>query len=265
MKKICIVMTHYKRVSQLQRTLSSINSSLYKNINVIVVDDASEETLPEFQVDYPVDIIYIGKDEKKWTNPEVVYNKGIIKALSYHPDIIFIQNAETMHVGDVISYAAENVNNTNYIVYACLSLDKKSTFDESADIEQLANDCKKEASTEGQIAWYHHPIYRPCYLDFCAAISVDNMIKINGYDERFIYGIAYGDNYLKHRIGLLGLKFETPEYPFVAHQWHYEDWYWKKRNGDLYSKNCTLFSELTKTDQIKAEHIITPDFEGIIN
>ena len=256
-------MTHYRRVYQLQRTLSSINKSLHKNINVIVVDDASGCTLPEFNVDYPLDIIYITEDEKKWTNPEVVYNKGIIKALSYHPDIIFIQNAETMHVGDVISHAAENITDNNYIVYACLSLDERSTFNDSIDINQLANDCKREASVEGQVAWYHHPTYRPCYLDFCAAISTDNMIKINGYDERFIYGIAYGDNYLKHRIGLLGLKFETPEYPFTAHQWHYEGWYWQKRNGELYAKNSALFSELVKTDQIKAEHIITSDFESI--
>lgn len=264
MKKVCVVMTHYKRVEQLKRTLFSIERSFYKNINVIIVDDASDEPLPDLKTfSYPIDVIYITKEEKQWTNPEVAYNKGIIKALSYSPDVIIIQNAETMHIGDVISHAIENITNENYIVYSCLSLDKSSTFDESVDVEQLANTCKHEASSEGQIAWYHHPTYRPCYLDFCAAISTSNMIKINGYDERFIYGIAYGDNYLKYRIESLGLKFETPSFPFTAHQWHYEDWYWKKRNGALYEKNHLLFSELMKDKQIKAEHIITPNFEDL--
>lgn len=258
-------MTYYKRERQLLRTLNSLEKSLYKDFNIIIVDDDSSDNLQLPTTSFPIELIIISKEEKTWNNPEPAYNKGILKALTYNPDIIILQNPECMHIGDILSYTAENITEENYIPFRCIALDKEATFNESIDILKLIDDCNHGASKEGTISWYNHPIHRNCHLDYCSAISRENMIKINGYDERFMTGMAYSDNYLVHRIKCLGLKIEAPEYPLVAHQWHYEDWYWKKRNGHLYGQNLLLLNELSTTKDYKAQHLITPNFENIIN
>lgn len=261
---ISIVMAYYRRNPQLRRTLLSMEKSLYKDFNVIIVDDASEEDIILPEVSFHIDIISISKEEKTWTNPEPAYNRGFYKALvEYSPDIIILQNPECMHIGDVLSYTAENISDENYIPFRCIALDKQTTFDESIDIIPIIDTCQHGASIEGPIAWYNHPVYRNCHLDYCAAISAKNMIDINGYDERFMTGIAYSDNYLVHRIQQLGLRIEAPEFPLVAHQWHYEDWYWKNKNGHLLGQNLVLLRELTQTKETRAQHLITPDFENI--
>jgi glycosyltransferase involved in cell wall biosynthesis len=261
---ISIVMAYYKRQAQLLNTLKSIEKSECKDFNLIIVDDASGDDLNLPETKFPIDIIRIYEEEKIWANPEPAYNMGIqLALLKYSPDVIILQNPECIHVGDVLSYAEKNVSDSNYIPFRCIALDKESTFGEDVDIVSIANNCTWGASKEGEIAWYNHPKYRNCHLDYCSAISVKNMIRLNGYDERFMIGMAYSDNYLVHRIKLLDLEIHEPEYPFVAHQWHYEDWYWKKRNGHLYGRNCELLKELVKTNDIKAEHLITPDFESV--
>lgn len=262
--KVAIVMTYYKREQQLKRTLRSIEESKFKDFVVIVVDDASEDGMILPETEYKIDLITVKKEDKTWTNPEPAYNLGIDRALKkYNPEVIVLQNAECLHIGDIISYAAEHITNDNYIPFKCLALDEKTTFDESIDLILLTQSVTVSATAEGQLAWYNHPVYRPCNLEFCSAISSENMMTLNGYDERFAYGIAYGDNYLKYRIDLLGLNIEVPDTPMVAHQWHFYSWYWNRKTGELCAKNAALYNRLITEGRVKAEHLITKDFESI--
>lgn len=253
--KVVIVMTYYERQYQLSKTLKSLTHTAHKDFEVVVVDDGSkEDIIPVTVSSFPLHILKI--KNKTWTNPEPAYNTGLNFAMTLKPDVIIIQNAECYHVGDVISYAT-TVTDKTYIAFGCLSLDKETTFKEHDAIE-LSKNCTRRAQFDGDLAWYNHPVYRPNAFDFCAAVTADNMKLLNGYDERFSAGHAYGDNNLIERVGVLGLKVEITERPFVVHQWHYSQElpaYFVRLN----TKNKLLLLEIRKENSYRAKHIYTKD------
>jgi glycosyltransferase involved in cell wall biosynthesis len=253
-KKIAIVMTYYQRQYQLTKTLLSIAKSNHKDFEIIIVDDGSPDDIVLPELPYKATVIKI--TDKKWTNPEPAYNTGIIRVLENNPDIIILQNAENYHVGDILTESL-SVTPETYISFGCYSIDEQTTFSDH-NIFEIVFKNNTGAVVDGANSWYNHPVHRPVSYDFCSAITAGNLRKLNGYDERFSDGWAYGDDYLLHRIRKMGLLIEVTENPFVVHQWHYnrsrpEDW------GDRVARNSKLFSELSQTDDIRAEHIYTSD------
>lgn len=247
--KIVVVMTYFERQFQLARTLLSLNDSK-AYFEVVIMDDGSRDEIiiPDnlrFNT-YPLRMC-----RKSWTNPEPVYNSGIKHALTLNPDVIVLQNAECYHIGDVLKYA-ERVTNKNYLSFGCFSLSKESTFNNLLPVNSIG------ASRDGQDAWYNHSVYRPVGYDFCAAITTENLLKLNGYDERLSYGCGYGDDYLLARVKMLGLNVEIVNYPYVAHQWHYNCPV-PENKGELVAKNKSLYCELLKENNYRAEHLITQD------
>lgn len=257
--KIGIVLTYYDREKQLLNTLHTMSLSKHEDFfAVVVVDDNKELIIDVEKYKFPIDVIYT--KNKTWINPEPAYNYGILKAISNNPDAIIIQNAECKHEGDVISYVAENITNEKYISFACFSLDQHHTFEDGINLHNVALSTERAATHDGDLAWYNHPVYRDCQFDFCSAISTKNMIKLNGYDERFMYGWGYGDDYLKLRIKQMEIEFSTPEYPYVFHQWHYNTHSVVDNRAQLIQRNNELFNSLVNRIDYKAVHIITPDF-----
>lgn len=254
MPKVSVIMTYFNRQAQLEKTLRSIGESALKDIEVIIIDDLSDEEIKRPEAEFPVKIIRI--TEKTWTNPEPAYNKGLIEALNNNPDIIIIQNAECYHVGDVLLYATR-VTDESYISFSCFSIDRETTFRQH-DINEVIRNNNRAATQTGECAWYNHPEFRPVGYDFCVAMTKKTIITLNGYDERFSDGIAYGDDYLIARARMLGLKIEIPVNPFVVHQWHYTNNAHPK-TAELITKNSNLLNELLSLNQPRAIHLITPD------
>jgi len=250
--KVVIVMTYFERQFQLNKTLESLKYSHHRNFEVVVVDDGSKEDIVHNITEYPLTVLKT--ENKRWTNPEPAYNTGLYYAMKLKPDIIMVQNAECYHVGDVISYA-ERVTDETYISFGCFSLDEKNTFQEHNIIELLRTHTNR-ARSDGELAWYNHPLSRPCAYDFCMAITSSNMKKLNGYDERFSTGWAWGDNYLLARVKMLGLKVEITETPLVVHQWHYNQPV-PPDSVRLNARNLLLYQELIKERKYRAEHIFT--------
>ncbi len=249
-------MTYYDRQFQLNKTLLSIGLSAYKNFEVVIVDDNSPQTIVLPKLTYKVTVL--NTENKCWTNPEPAYNMGINYAMSLRPSVIILQNAECFHVGDIISYATK-VNDKNYFSFACYSINKESTF--NGWLNGINNECAKH---NGHEAWYNHPIYRPSGYDFCSAITSINMLRLNGYDERFSDGCGYGDDYLLDRIKKIGLKVNIITKPYVVHQWHYtqED---TSDKSALVEKNRTLFQTLSAISNYRAQHKYTEDIESSLN
>ena len=85
--KISIVMAYFNRKEQLIQTITNINKSSHKNIELVIVDDASEKDQdPNLFVndvvrhDISVNIISVAKEDKTWVNPCIPYNIGFKQA-----------------------------------------------------------------------------------------------------------------------------------------------------------------------------------------
>jgi len=230
---VAIIMPYFDRQELLNNTLQSINNFGVKDITVVVVDDNSPKavTIPE-GLHFKTKILTIR--DKYWRNPEPSYNKGIDWVIHQTDcEKIILQNPECYHEGDVITYTKENLTKDNYLTFACRSLNKKGHFDR----------------------WYNHSVHRPVALEFCAAIHRENLIALNGYDERLSFGIGYGDDYLLYRIKLMGLKVEIVDSVEVVHQWHpvvVQD-----NRKKLLEANKLLFAELKKTKEVRAMRFFT--------
>lgn len=257
MKKLVVVMTAFNRKTQTVRTLKSINESKHENFEVILVDDGSTEDIEIPEINYTLHVIRLPQ-KTQWRDSSVAYNTGFAKAIDLGADIVMIQNAECAHMGDVISNAVKNVDGSNYITYACLSLNESDT-DNELIWYKIAGETEFGATTNGETAWYNHSAIRPMGYHFCSAISVENLKKINGFDERFSDGIAFDDDYLKHRILTLGLDIYICDAPFVVHQYHETMHRMIDNNQELYERNRQLYFELIELNEYAAKHIYTPD------
>ena len=135
--KISIIIGYYNRKKQLLYTLETIKKSLYKNIEVIIIDDCTnnpDDMIYESDfIKYNIDIklIKIISSEKTWINPCVCYNKGINLATG---DIIILQNPEVCHIGDAISYVVNNLKANQWLTLNCYGL---NNFEENEDIYKL--------------------------------------------------------------------------------------------------------------------------------
>jgi glycosyltransferase involved in cell wall biosynthesis len=252
--KVSIVMTYYNRQAQLNKTLESFKDYNPKDFNVIIVDDGSDEPI-DLTEKYDFDIKILRITNKIWIQGDPSWNTGFFYALQSCPDVVILQNAECYHVGDVLGYA-QTVTDKTYISFGCFSLNELETFREH-DIHDLLRRNDFICSHDGDLAWYNHPKHRPYAYHFCAAITAKNLVKLNGFDERFSFALAFDDDYFLHQVKCLGLKVEITEKPFVVHQWHYS-----KINPDknkLWDVNRELFNELKKEKNYRAKHVLTYD------
>jgi glycosyltransferase involved in cell wall biosynthesis len=234
-----IVCTYYNRQEQLLRTLESFTQYDPNEFRVVIVDDGSDE-----DIKLPItrfEVVVLKTYRKTWLQGDPAWNIGFYYALLKNPNVVILQNAECYHEGDILSYA-KRVTDKTYISFGCYSQSKNG--------KTINNKC---ASFGGDSAWYNHPVYRPTGYHFCSAITANNLRKINGFDERFSFGVGYDDDYLLHQIKCLGLKVEITEEPFVIHQWH------EQMMGKDYNGNEALFNELIKQNNYKAEHLLTID------
>jgi len=239
---IAIVCTYYNRQEQLMKTLESFNQYDPNEFRVVIVDDGSEEDIKLPDTNFEVVILKVYS--KTWSQADPAYNIGLYYALLKYPEIVIIQNTECYHMGDVLNYA-KRVDNETYISFGCYSQGEGEAIG-----SVINNRC---AAFGGDSAWYNHPEYRPVGYHFCSAITADNLIKLNGFDERLSFGTGYDDDYLLHQIKCLGLKVEITAEPFVIHQWH------EQMMGSDYKGNEIIYNELIKENNYKAEHLLTID------
>jgi GT2 family glycosyltransferase len=259
--KISIVTSYYNRKPQFINTLKTISkSNQINNVEVIVVDDGSapEHKLDDIPEIFPFVKVITLKNEDKWyINPCIPFNKAIRAATG---DIIVLQNPECFHVGDILSDIVSRINDSNYLTYGVYSVSKEITegfyklpFEHkhifSIIKSQLVPFNNNSYISEGVCCWYNHSIHRPAAYHFIAAITKSNMDKLNGFDERYAYGIGFDDDEILFRIKKMGLDVKIIDEPFGVHQWHYSEnnFFSRVDNAALAShKNNDIFQNITK-------------------
>jgi len=256
--KVVIVLTYYDRQYQLQRTLRSFCKTDHDDFEVIIIDDCSPDS-PDIGIhNFPIEV-YRTKN-KNWIDGSPAYNLGFLHALEKNPNVIIIQNAESYHYGDVISYAT-TVTDETYISFGCYNLSREWTFREH-DLSWIVANYNNHAVDNEQNAWLNHKTIRPVGYHWCSAIAAKNIRILNGFDERFSDGYCFEDDELLARIRKLGLKIEITDTPFVVHQWHDRN-YVPDNWQELFDINRLLCEQVQQSDQVIAIHKYTKNFRGV--
>jgi GT2 family glycosyltransferase len=85
---------------------------------------------------------------------------------------------------------------------------------------------------------------------FCNAISRNNLIKVNGFDERYATGHNWDDAEILHRIKqVCNLEFVAT--PMVIHQYHHKS-YGHPDNIEPDQNNKDLYFSITVDGPIQA-------------
>ena len=270
--KISIIIGYYNRKKQLFYTLKTIKKSLYKNIEIIIVDDCTdnpEDILNEndfYNLDMDIKLNSNKKEQKTWINPCICYNKGISQATG---DIIILQNAEVCYIGDVLSYVINNLRLNDWLTFNCYGLnnfeDNEYIYSQNnnKDIYEYINKLWKEKSNYHIVpggnntfkdsvgGWLNHFLYNfVAYHYFGAIFRDDLMNKMNGgFDTDYANGICFDDNDFIKRLIVNNFKFTTNTFsdsePFVIHLYHEKtkslihdrDEKWNI-NKKIYDKKC---------------------------
>lgn len=202
---ISIVMTASNRSKQVYFTLKTFANSVYKNIQVIIVDDSNIDAIDIEKLstnNYPFNIVLIkiNRANKSWHNPLVNYNIGFkfIKGGK-----VIIQNAEVCHIGDVLSFVNKNITDDNYYV-----LDVKASLDFNTN-EQIYNKNTDECSIFNEnlfLYWYQSEHQHNRNLHFLTALTIETFNKIKCFNYDYSMGSWYDDDDFLLKIISKGIK-----------------------------------------------------------
>ena len=79
--------------------------------------------------------------------------------------------------------------------------------------------------------WYQHSEHCNRMLHFCTAITKENYLKLNGFDEEYSKGIAYEDDDFREKILVSDLKIILRDDLLITHMYH--DTVYQQENHDL--------------------------------
>ena len=177
-------------------TLKTIANSVFKNIQVIIVDDSDIDKISIDKLkEYPfyIDFIEIIRDNKIWNNPCVNYNLGFkyIKGSK-----IIIQNSEVCHVGDLLNYISLNVNDNSYYVFDVKVSNNFNTNEYIYNKPVLNTNIFLEDIYNNSICsgWYQHYIHRNKNYHFLTSITSETFKKIREFSYDYSFGNDYDDD-----------------------------------------------------------------------
>ena len=251
-------MAYYNRRQHLINTLYSMNKSSYKNFEVIIVDDGSDDEHRiedlQNQFDFSIKLFRIEKHEKKHINPCVPTNIAISKSVG---DIIIIQNPECFHYDDVFAHVVKNLSKNDYFAYSTVNMNlvnELKNIDWSKNYDFQINNIIKIDINENRpnippkSGWYCHNIFRPLAYNFCSAILREDLKDLNGFDERYAHGIDRDDHEFLTRIIRKGMNIKFIDSAIVIHQSHVSFSYQNPRTHELRKNNYKIFNELTSKE-----------------
>ena len=215
---VSIVMTSSNRSVQTYFTLETISDSIYKNIQIILVDDSTTDQLDKEKLkEFGIHIDFIELKNKFWINPCVNYNIGFRHVKGGK---IIIQNAEVCHIGDVIKDVIDKVVDDNYYIYNVYALYGPVENNELYDAKKnKIMDPQHVITIYGK--WYQHPEHRPANLHFLTAITAKTFEKITEFNVDYSIGIEFDDDDLVFRIIINNINIVNMSETIMGlHQWH---------------------------------------------
>jgi len=256
---ISVCMATHNRKRQLQNSLRALEFHAKDlPVEVIIVDDNSDETFTKRELNkYKLNILYKIRKDRTRQDPVIPNNMAFDMAKG---DIFIMTCGEILMVENVLSHAAANLNDKNYLCYGVYAFGQEQ-FDyinnltwippQFEEINRQINLLSINHNIAGECpGWYIHSTYRPVALPFCSAISRSNMEILSGYDERFMFGVGHADDDFLRRVKDLGLKVEIIDHPLCVHQPHQMTDY---TNPDLIKLNLDIYNDNASAKTIKAD------------
>lgn len=246
---ISIVMTSHERSKQVYFTLETINRCLFKDLQVIIIDDSSNDKLNVDELSnfgFHIELIKIKREFKYWANPCINYNIGF---QYIRGGKVIIQNGEVCYIGDILSYVNNNVVDTNYYVFdvkASRNFYSNNLLYEMPYIE--TNIYNENIWLDNvPLGWYQHSIYRNTNYHFLVATTRDTFNKIGGFSYDYSFGSCFDDDDLVlkikyNNINIINVKNEIEKIGGI-HLYHgytenitNTNAYTKPQNENLFSK-----------------------------
>jgi len=232
---ISIIMSHRNRPDLLLLTLLKLNSSIFNNFEVVIVDDRSEKHLKpnfidELYFNYPIKLITIeNEDIEDIVCSSYVYNLAFKNSIG---DIIIIQNPECLHFGDIPDYVSNNFNYDDYLCFPCYSSNTKDINNYIINNEINIIDIDKKLDEQNIDEkygfnfprWYQHKDISNRCLHFCTVISRNYFEMIDGFSEEYNNGFCFEDDDLIFKIRnilkLNVISLDTNKNIGVVHMFH---------------------------------------------
>ncbi len=196
---VSIVTTTFNRAPLLEKTLESFAYQQFKDYEVIVVDDGTDQETPALcGRSWPFPLGYVRLDRVKqpgYGNPAYPNNVGIRLAQA---DTIILQNAEVMHSRQEVILS----------LLGCVE-DNNAVF---AQVHAMNAD-------GGGGQWYCHKTFSPRPFFFCGAIRKKWFDDLRGFDEHRFPGYGFDDVQFADRLTARGVRFDFTAIE-VAHQFH---------------------------------------------
>jgi len=218
---ISIIMTASNRSNQTYFTLKTIQNSMHKAVQLIIVDDSNIDPITKEELEkYPfyIDFISIKKENKNWVNPVVNYNIGFqyIKGTK-----IIIQNAEVCHIGDILSYMNSQMISEHY--YICDVRASKSIGTNDIIYQYNTNNIDIYNSNELFNMWYQGR-ERIVNYHFLSAMTIDSFNKIKNFSYDYTMGISFDDDdfllkIIANKIKIINLFYDEFNFGGI-HLWH---------------------------------------------
>lgn len=275
---ISICMAYYNRKKQLYKTIQSINESVVKDYELIIVDDGSVESekldqseLRAMTNDNTI-LLEVDTSKKTWYNSCIAFNIAFSVA---NGDKIIYQNPECYHLGDVLNFVNTYLNDSFYFSFATMGLNQPHTniilnsnniAEASSNIQHVINDTNYlyagQSPDNGNTIWYNHFTYRPVYYHFTAAITKNNLYTLGGFDERYKDDTAWDDNEMLARIDRIHLNKHIIPDPIVLHMYHTPTYINSPLGG---TQNCGLYYNTTlKESATKIQELDFNNYSGYL-
>lgn len=246
---ISIAMTYFNRLNQLDYTLNTLRKSKIKKFEVVIVDDFSHAEHDPVQLltsfgDLNIKIIHMRDHEsqKWWRNPCVPFNVAIAACQGQK---IVLQNPECCHMGDVLSAVDQHCGPGQYVSFHAWATSKEDTV-------YLHNHGRlpEQSLAKKKSRWYNHQTVNPTAFHFCAAIDRQDLIMLNGFDEKFALGHSYDDAEFLFRVKQI-CKIHWMADPYVVHQ-HHPKFFGRLDNPELAANNRLLYENLVANPEVRA-------------
>lgn len=192
---VSVLITSFNRKRYFINTWPSIREQLIDGDELVVVEDGHTDDWKDFLETLNIKYTYVKTTNDRYRSGSLAKNIGLKQAEN---PIIIINDPEVVHITP------------------CITTMRKLLTEEGKQF--LVPGTLYEGQFESQ-DYTKSPIRKHSQAPFVGGVRRDELMAINGWDERFTFW-GNDDNDLMDRLGMIGTKHVVLDELEIHHQWH---------------------------------------------